>query len=87
MTETEELVELRALVKRMREVIPYVTATLGSAVHGGFYPEKIRGFYDPTDTKDWGVVHKGRAHSSYVQLENLEIIAKSIATKKMKCID
>lgn len=85
-SEQIEMNELRAIVRRMREVIPYVTATLGTSIHLGFVPERIRGFANPLDTIDWGVVHRGRARSSYVQLQNLEIKAKELETKLQKTI-
>lgn|GEM_PF-4321920 len=59
---------LVALVERIDNVVPYVTATLHNSKIG--------------DESEWFQVHAGRAHSSIVQLENLRSEGRAAMGKK-----
>jgi hypothetical protein len=56
---------LAALVEEILRVVPYVTATVAPWSHEEVYP-------------NWIAIHKGRANSSYNQLENLRNLAESL---------
>ena len=58
--------DLKKLIDRIEQIVPYVTATIGRG--NGFAIHKMEGHGDP---KEWRAVHAGRAHSSEVQLDNL----------------
>jgi hypothetical protein len=66
---------LSAMVENVKRIVPYVSATI--ADNNAFDVEKIKGTFHG-DTKDWMAIHRGRARSSWYQLENLLKVAKEL---------
>jgi len=66
MTDKEKLTKL---IESIKAIVPYVNATI--AENNSFRPSSIIGAYDPSNTKDWMAIHRGRASSSHNQLTNL----------------
>lgn len=68
--------KLANLIEAIEAYVPYVCATI--APNNAFQPGSLIGAHDPSDTKDWMAIHKGRAGSSYNQLEHLINLAKEM---------
>lgn len=68
--------KLTKLVEAIKAYVPYVNATI--APNNSFEPGSLIGAADPSNTKDWMAIHKGRAGSSHNQLDNLLRLAKEM---------
>lgn len=68
--------KLAKLIQAIKDYVPYVNATI--APNNSFEPGSLIGAADPSNTKDWMAIHKGRASSSHNQLENLLRMAKEM---------
>jgi hypothetical protein len=68
--------KLAKLVQAIKDYVPYVNATI--APNNSFEPGSLIGAADPSNTKDWMAIHKGRASSSHNQLDNLLRMAKEM---------
>ena len=68
--------KLAKLVQAIKDYVPYVNATI--AENNSFQPGSLIGAADPSNTKDWMAIHRGRASSSHNQLDNLLSLAKEV---------
>lgn len=68
--------KLTKLIQAVKDYVPYVNATI--AENNSFQPGSLIGAADPSNTKDWMAIHKGRASSSHNQLSNLLSMAKEM---------
>jgi hypothetical protein len=68
--------KLTKLVQAIKDYVPYVNATI--AENNSFQPGSLIGAADPSNTKDWMAIHRGRAGSSHNQLDNLLRMAKEM---------
>lgn len=68
--------KLAKLIQAVKDYVPYVNATI--APNNSFEPGSLIGAADPSNTKDWMAIHKGRAGSSHNQLSNLLAMAKEM---------
>lgn len=68
--------KLDKLIDAIKCYVPYVNATI--AENNSFQPGSLIGAADPSNTKDWMAIHKGRAGSSHNQLTNLLNMAKEM---------
>lgn len=73
LTDTEKLAKL---IQAIKDYVPYVNATI--AENNSFQPGSLIGAADPSNTKDWMAINKGRASSSHNQLDNLLRLAKEM---------
>jgi hypothetical protein len=73
LTDKEKLVKL---IQAVKDYVPYVNATI--AENNSFQPGSLIGAADPSNTKDWMAIHRGRAGSSHTQLDNLLSMAKEM---------
>ena len=68
--------KLTKLIQAVKDYVPYVNATI--AENNSFKPGSLIGAADPSNTKDWMAIHRGRAGSSHNQLSNLLAMAKEM---------
>ena len=68
--------KLAKLIDAIECYVPYVNATI--AENNSFQPGSLIGAADPSNTKDWMAIHRGRAGSSHNQLSNLLALAKEM---------
>jgi hypothetical protein len=68
--------KLTKLIQAIKDYVPYVNATI--APINSFEPGSLIGAADPTNTKDWMAIHKGRASSSHNQLDTLLRLVKEM---------
>lgn len=65
------------LISRIENIIPYVVATISYGNSKTFDGVPV-GDYSSSDSKDWMLIHKGRAHQSTKQLEHLLKLAQEM---------
>jgi len=69
--------KLARLIEQIKTIVPYVNATI--ATNNAFNIERLGSpAADPSNTKDWVAIHKGRAQSSHRQLEYLLKLAMEL---------